>query len=504
ELVIRSALGATRARLIRQMLAETAGLALVGALGGVALTWFLVGALPGLLPDELALFSDAPVVVDHRVLLFGLGVTLVTWAACGIGPALFASRRKGSLSGGVSRGGTASAVGRRGRNALVVLQLALSLVLLAVTGLFLRSFVRLSMVDPGFDIRHVLTTDITIPSVRFQTGEQRSELVRRLADRLSTIPGIRRVSFTTGLPPRAGGISFTSRLETDAGTAGGGPREIPFSEVDTGFFATMGIPILRGRGFTDQDRGDSMAVAVINATMARTLWPGADPLGQRFRPDAGWKWYTVVGVAGEVKLMGPDDRGFPFAIYYPWSPGGRATRYLSLAILTTGSPEAYTGQVRQALHEVSPDLPILELVSGESRFAEGSEKPRFLLLLLGIFAGVAVTLALVGVYAVSAYAVLQRTREIGIRMALGADPDDVLRFFLGEGLLLAVGGAALGLIGFLATSRLVRSLLFDVGPRDPLVLAVAVAVLGLAVVLGVLVPARRASRVNPTVAMAPD
>ncbi len=503
ELLIRSALGASRRQLLRQLLSESMGFALLGAIGGIGFAYLAVEYLPGLMPRELSVFSNSPLLVDRRVLLFGVLTGLLTWAACAIGPALLASRRDQTAIR-FGRGGTGSPAGRRARNVLVVIQFALALVLLATTGLFLRSFVRLATVETGFDTAHLLTADFALPSIHFPTADRRSEVLNRLTEGLAGIPGVRRVTVTTGLPPSTP-ITFSSGLQAEGAPAlGGGVRVIPFSEVDTGFFATMGIPVLRGRGFSVSDTRDSSGHVIVSQAMARTLWADRDPLGRRFRLDEDSRWLTVIGVAGEVKMLGPDDREFPFSFYYPRQEAGRATRQLSLAIETAGPPAAYASSIRETIRRISPDLPVLSLASAQSRFAEGAAKPRFVLLLLSLFAGLGLLLAVVGVYGVTAYAVLQRTREIGIRMALGADRPTILQSFLREGLGLAAAGAVLGGAGVITTSHLVAGLLYGVSPRDPVTVVAAVVLLLLSGVAGVLVPARRATRVDPMIAMAPD
>ncbi len=501
ELLIRSALGATRARLVGQLLTESLGFVVLGALGGIGLAYLVVERLPAFMPEELSLFSNAPLAVDHRVLTFGIGVTLLTWAICAVGPALLASRREESAIR-VSRGGTGTVARNRARNGLVVVQFALALVLLALTSLFLRSFLRLATVDTGFAVHRLVITDLALPSIHFPTVERRAELLGRLTSSLRAVPGVERASLTTGLPP-AVNLTISSGLQADGSAPlAGAERVIPFSDVDPEFFATVGIPLVRGRGFLDGDAADSTHPVVVSQALAQALWPGQDPVGRRFRLDDGGRWRTVIGVAGNVRMMGPDDRQFPYGYYNPLV--SRPTRQLSLAIATIGPPADYLRTIRDVIRRVAPDLPVLSLASGEDRFAEGAAKPRFVLLLLSLFAGLGVLLAAIGVYGVTAYAVLQRTREIGIRMALGAGRETILGAFLREGLGLAAQGAVFGGIGVVATSHLVAGLLYGVGPRDPVALALALVLLLLAGLVGVLVPARRATRVNPMVAMAPD
>jgi hypothetical protein len=283
-----------------------------------------------------------------------------------------------------------------------------------------------------------------------------------------------------------------------------GDVTVPFAEVDSQFFSTLGVSMLRGRSFTREDLSSSARVAVIDLQLAAALWPNEDPIGRRFRLDADRPWITVVGVSGDLKLMGADDRKFPFEIYYPRPVSGRATRYVAMAIRTAGDPSALIAAVKRAIRQANPDQPISTIVPAEEAFAESVAKPKFVLVLMSCFAGLALGLSVVGVYGVLSYAVVQRTREIGIRMALGARASDVLRAMLIDGVRLAVLGISLGLIGVMATSRLVASLLFDVVPNDAAALAGASASLAVVALGAVFIPALRASRVNPLAAISAE
>lgn len=505
ELGIRGALGASRGDLVRQLLLETTVLAAAAAALGIALAYWSVDLIALILPSELSIFASADLRVEVRSLFFALAAALVTWLVCGVGPALHASRARARLVA-ADRTGTGSRGARQLRNALVIAEMSLSLMLLAGAGLFLRSLMNLMAVDPGFEAGRVVTAEIRTPAIRFPTPEARAALLDELQRRLRLVPGVTGVTFATGLPPQSS-ITFASRLEAEGSDAPAHAAElvVPFAEVDTAFFGTLGVPILRGRAFTREELTDgTRRVAVIDPQLANALWPQQDPIGRRFRLNPGRPWTTVIGVAGDVKLMGPDDRQFRYELYYPRPVLGRATHSLSIAVRTAGDPRSMVRPIREALREANPDLPVARVSSAAAQFAEANAKPRFVLVLLTTFAGVAVTLAVIGIYGVLSYSVAQRTREIGIRMALGARGADVLRSVLREGAVLSIAAAALGLWGVLATGRLARSLLFGVTPADPGVLAVAASLLVAVSLAAVSVPARRASRVSPVRAIEPE
>lgn len=505
ELGIRGALGATRGHLVRQLLAETTILAAVAAALGIALAYWSVDLIALILPSELSVFANAHPRVETRSLIFALVAALATWLLCGVGPALHASRARARLVA-AERAGSGSRGARQVRNVLVIAEMSLSLVLLAGAGLFLRSLMNLMAVDPGFDAERLVTAEIRTPAVRFPTPESRAALLDDIERHLRLIPGVTGVTFATGLPPQSA-ITFASRLEAEGSDAPAHAGEliVPFAEADTAFFGTLGVPLLRGRAFTREELTDATRrVAVIDPHLADALWPQQDPIGRRFRLNPGRPWTTVIGVAGDVKLMGPDDRQYRYELYYPRPLLGRATHSLSIAVRTMRDPRAVVLPVREALRNANPDLPVTRVSPAETQFAEANAKPRFVLVLLSIFAGVAVALAVIGIYGVLSYSVAQRTREIGIRMALGARAVDVLNTVLREGAALAIVATGLGLWGVLATGRLAGSLLFGVTPADPGVLAAAAGLLILASLVAVLAPARRASRISPLRAIEPD
>ncbi|MDB4877630.1 MAG: permease [Gemmatimonadetes bacterium] len=505
ELAIRGALGATRARLVRQLLLEAALLALPAIGVGVSIAYGAVHSLIGIVPIDLTQFSANPIRVDARVLGFSILAGVLTWLLCGVGPALQASGARASLVSG-QRMGTAARGTRRLRNGLVIGELALSLMLLAGAGLFMRSLSNLLSVDPGFDAAHTLLATFRIPSVRYTTPAQRDAVLADVVRAVRGVPGVRGVTVASGLPPYTN-IMFGTRLEAEGSSAPAktGGVVIPFSDIDTAFFSTMRVPLLRGRAFTAadmQDHGDDHeGIAIIDPRLAHALWPSDDPIGKRFRLDEQ-KWTTVVGVAGTVKLRGADDRDSPYSMFFPL--GAHATQYVPIAVATVGDPAASIAGVRRAIRSVSADLPVMDLGAAAAEFAGRNVTPKFILVLMSAFAGLALVLAVIGVYGVLSYSVAQRTREIGIRMALGAHSADIVSSMFREGAMIAGAGTAIGLTGALLTGRLATSLLFGVAPTDPLVLAIVSGVLIVAAMVAMLAPTLRASRVSPLVAMSPD
>ncbi|HEX6051970.1 MAG TPA: ABC transporter permease [Gemmatimonadaceae bacterium] len=504
ELSIRSALGATRAALVRQLLVESAVLALLGGAAGVLAAYWGVDLLLMIVPDELSFLTYSSIGVDGRVLAFAVVASIATGLLFGVGPALRASRARGTFLV-QERSGTSSRGANRMRGALIVAEVALSLALLVGASLFARSFARLNGVDPGFDANSIISAQLSISATRYPTPEQRSVVIEAYRDRLRAIPGIVGVAVSTGLPPRTG-ITFADAVEAEGGA---GPLNaetitIPFAEADTAYFATLGIQLVRGRAFTSEDRRASDSRVIIDPDLARALWPTADPIGRRLRLSPDGKWHTVVGVAEDVKLMGPDDAAGKYGIYFALPTIGRATRFVEFVLRTSGDPARLIEPVKRAVWSLDPQQPIQDVATARERMADALAKPRFLLTLMGVFAGVALGLAAVGVYGVLSSAVAQRTREIGIRMALGAQTADVLRAVLGHGLTLIALGTVLGVSITAAGGRVVRSLLFGVEPLDPMAYAIAAATLVVAAVAACYIPARRATRVDPMVAVRAD
>ncbi|MEX2285077.1 MAG: ABC transporter permease [Gemmatimonadota bacterium] len=494
ELAVRRSLGATSARLFRQLVTETLVLAVAGGVLGVFLAYAGVRAIIHLLPASMIEYTHSTIGVDGRVLAFTAVVSLLTGVVFGAGPALRAARHTRLVSS--DRTLTASAAVRRLGGMLVVIELALSMMLLVGAGLLGRSFVGLLAVDPGYQpqglavlrINHTTSRDDTVRAELFYGA---------LKERLLASPGITGVTVSDGLPPRPSGFRSRLTLEVESGEKRLlGDLRLPDVVVDHDYFAVLGIPIIAGRSFEREDTRSSPLSAIIDPEFAALLWPAGSPIGRRFRIAVDEPWLTVVGVAGDVKMMGPDDRAAPYALYLaasqqtPW-------RYRWVAVRTREDVGALQVDIRNVVRSLDPDQPILDLGPAEALFGESLQKQRFLLILMVVFTMVAVILAAIGVYGVVAYMVAQRTREIGLRIALGATPLSMVAAVLGSGLTLAVTGGLIGLAAALALSRFLSSLLFGIQPTDVPTLALVGGILGLVAGAATLVPAIRAGRTSP-------
>ena len=499
ELAIRNALGATRGGLIRQLVIESLVIAALGGVAGVLIAYWSVDLLLLIIPKEMSYVTYTGIAVDGRVLGFAILTSITTGLMFGVGPAIRASRARGTLvvqdRSATSTRGT-SAV----RSALIVGEVAASLALLAGAGLFARSFVELAGVSAGFDVDRVVKASMTISDARYTTPEQRLAVIDAYRERLKRVAGVTNVAASLGVPPDAG-VTFADRLEAEGASAPVSTEmmTIPFTQADPDYFSTLGIRILRGRALTEQDRRATDKRVVVDPDLARALFANADPIGRRFRLSAEDDWMTIVGVASEVKLVGPDDAQGKFGIYYPFSVRPRG--FVEFAIRTNGDPRALIEPVKRAIWTVDPQQPITAASTARELMATAVAKPRFLLTLMGVFAGVALVLAVVGLYGVLAHAVAQRTREIGIRMALGAQPANVLRSILGYGGALTALGVVIGIALAAAGGRVIRTLLFGVAPLDPFALMAASGTLALFALVACYVPARRATRVDPLVAL---
>ena len=497
ELAVRAALGAGRTRLLRQLLTESALLALLGgALGLLAGHWglaLLMSLAPsGVLPGSLAL--------DGRLMAFALVLTAATGVCFGLVPAVQASRP--DLDGVLKeagRGGSGAA-GHRFRDALVVAEVTLSLVLLVGAGLLLRSAVALQHAELGFRPDHVLTAEFRLPPAKYPEARAIAAFFRQSLERLRAVPGIESAALVRAVPFSGNGGSTTYRVEGQPEPPKGREPVAQLNIVSTGYFRTMGIPQLEGRDFEEQDTADVPSVAVVNDTMARQLWPGLDPIGRRVRlRDAGW--VTVVGVVGDVRHSGPSEPTQP-QVYTTHEQDARI--FACVVARTAGDPMAMAAPMRAAIWSVDKDQPVWKVRAMEELVAGSRGTARALSLLVGVFAAVALGLAGVGIYGVMAYAVSQRTREIGIRMALGAASGRVLRLVVGRALALTGVAIVIGAIGATALARLLGTLLFGVGPADPLTFAAAAVALGTVGALAAYLPARRAARIDPVRALAEE
>ena len=478
EIAVRSALGAGAWRIARQLLTESIILAVIGGALGAGL-----GAI------GLKVLSPVPAPLDSTVLLFLVAITLATGIVFGLAPALHALRVNPNtmIKAGAVTGGGSSPV----RATLVVTEIALALVLVTGAGILVKSFVRLMHVDPGFQPQGLITMRIAFPQSRDRAG-----LFHRLEESVRQLPGIDRFASTNALPLTAN-HGNASRFNVP-GSPLINPDSLPAAQlrfVSPGYFETMRIPILAGRAFTGNDLGRQ--VVVINQTMARRFWPGRDPVGEKFitgpwgpAPTSA----TIIGISGDVKQFGLDSEP-SFDLYsVDLNP-------LSVIVHLTGDTRSMIGAVRQAIQKVDPDLAVSEVRTMDQVVAESASSRRWTMALLAAFAALALILALGGIYGVMTWSVGQRTREIGIRVALGAGSGEVLTMIIGYGLKLSALGLALGIAGAYALRRLLRGLVFDVSPSDPLIYAGVAALMLSVALLACYIPARRASRVDPLIAL---
>lgn len=495
EIVLRAALGANRLRLVRQLLAGSAALAVPGGALGVA----LAGLALKLLPEARGVYLpvDLRVGVDLRVLGFALGLSLLASVVAGLVPAWCASRTdlRAALRAGSQNDGDRS----RWLDAFAVAEVALALILLVGAGLMVRSFVRLLGEDPGFVAENVLTLEVELPEARYAEPERIAAFSQELLERLGHLPGVVAAGAVRQLPPESA-WSFQPVFEGQEEPAG--DISAAWDLATPGAFAALGTPVLRGRVFDERDRPQSPLVAVIDEAAARRFFPGIDPLGRRVRFNGNW--HEVVGVVQEQRRPGAAAAEPVFWFAHAQTPvPADHLRSLGIAVRTEKAPLALAAAVRRELWTLDANLPAAELQTLERRVA-GSvfyARSHFNTVLLLLFGGLGLTLAMIGIYGVLSYRVGRRTREMGIRMALGALRSDVVRLVLRHGLALTALGLALGLCGAVALARVLASLLYGVGALDPLTLGAVVLTLTAVATLASYLPARRASRLDPLVAI---
>jgi putative ABC transport system permease protein len=498
EVAIRMAIGASRWRIVRQLLTESVLLSTVGGLAGLLLAYWETDLLVALAPPDIPRLGD--IGLHAPVFAWTLGVSVITGVMFGLAPALGAS--KPDLNESLKEGGRSIAgPGRsRMRNLLVVSEIALALVLLIGAGLMIRSFARLQHVSPGFDPKNLLTMNISLPRQKYRENQQINSFFDQLLARVRAVPGVEAVGGIDPLP-MGGSDGTTSFVVEGAPPRAIGDRpEVGERTATADYFQTMRIPLLQGRAFSERDREDAPRVVIINEALARRFWPNEEAIGKRlgFRASDPQVWHQVVGIVGNVRHRRLDADPKP-ELFFPYSqyPGS----FMTLVVRTPSDPVNAISAIRNEVLGLDPDQPVFDIKTMDERLSKIVATSRFVMLLLGAFAGIAMLLAAVGIYGVMAYTVSQRTHEIGVRMALGAGAPDVLKLVVGHGLKIVLAGIAIGVAGALALTRMIESQLFEVSATDPLTFVLISAVLTGVALAACFVPARRATKVDPMVAL---
>lgn len=498
EMAVRAALGAGRLRIVRQLLTESVLLAAIGGAIGLVLAVWGVELLKTIGPSNVPRLNKAT--VDGTVLAFTAVAALVAGILFGLVPALDASKpnlHETLKEGG--RSGSAGAGRQRLRNLLVIGEVALTLVLLVGCFLMIESFNHLLNVNPGFDPHNVLTLQMTLPDTQYSKPAQITGFYNTLLNRVAHLPGVESAGAVDVLPFSQFGNSGSFNIEGQPPRAGLILPHADVRRIMPGFFSTLRVPLKRGRVFTDGDTASSLHVAIIDDVLAREYWPKQDPIGHRVAMISSTpQWYTVVGIVGNVR-----NRGFSAprkgVLYFPLAQWPKT--HMSLVIRTASDPGGIAGAVRQAVASIDRQQPVYGVKTMEQYVSESVTDQRLAVFLLAAFAALALILAAVGIYGVISYSVSQRTHEIGVRAALGAQQGDILKMVLRQGLWLALLGAGAGIVAALGLTQLMASVLYEVKPSDPLAFVVVAPVLIAVALLACYVPARRATKVDPTIAL---
>ncbi len=504
EIAIRTAIGAGRSRLMRQFLTESILLALIGGVAGLLLGTWGVSALLAASPGSIPRMGE--VGIDSQVMLFTLAVSLFTGLLFGMAPLmhLTAHNMNTALREGGERA-TAGSARHRLRRLLVVSELAMAVVLVICAGLMLRSFSSLQNVDPGFEAEGLLTFRLFLPPDTYPDAQSQMTFFNQLVERLEAVPGVASATAMNGLPPLRAVDANDTEFEGLERTEDGPPHNVDYYQfVTDGYFDTMRIPIVEGRAFSIQDMGtEGMPVALVNETMGKTFWPDESPIGRRVRTGDESPWLTVVGVVKDVKQGGLEgETGTELYFFVPQvALIGYFPRTMNVVLRTNVPPTSLASTVRETVWSLDGALPLSDQQTMGDVLYGSVAGPRFVTLLLTIFAVVALALAAVGTYGIMSYSVAERGHEIGIRMALGADPGGVLSMVLSEGIKIAVVGVAVGLVAAFGLTRFMSTILYGVTSTDLITFVTVPVVLVLVAALAVLIPARRATRVDPIVVL---
>jgi putative ABC transport system permease protein len=497
EFAVRLAIGATRSRLIQQLLTESLVLALLGGALGILLAYKGLGILLALNPAKVPRINE--ITIDTGVLLITILISILTGLTFGILPALKAT--KPNVNEALKEGDRSSGSGFSGRrflNMLVIAEVSLSFVLLVGAGLMVKSFFRLLSVDSGFNPHNVLTMQISLPSYKYSDTDKQAAFYEQLVERVRSLPGVTSAGTITYLPLSGSNMEWIFSIQDHAPMDGEEQLTAEYREISSDYFRAMGIPLVKGREFTANDKKGAPGVIIINGSMARRFFPGEDPIGKVIgfgkKPD----WREIVGVVGDVRHFSLDKESKPEAyvphLQDPW-------RSMALVVRTTSDPMQMARSVRSEVFAVDPEQPVYSVASMESLINDSVEPQRLSMLLLTMFAAIALILASVGIYGVMAYSVSQRTHEIGVRMALGANPLDVCKMVLGQGMRLIVIGVLLGISAAYILTGVMSSLLYNVSRADPMIFGGITAILAFVALVANYVPARRATKVDPMIAI---
>ncbi len=495
EIALRTALGAGRFRIVRQMITESVLLALVGGTLGTLLAIWGVDLLIALSADNIP--STAHVRIDGTVLGFTLLISLLTGVLFGLAPAL--RTMKLNLSESLKEGGRSSSEGagrNRTRSVLVVIESAVTVVLLVGAGLLVRSLIQLQNTSPGFDAHNVLTMRVDLSRQKYSTPDKSSSFFQELESRISGLPGVESLGLVTELPLSGQPNDMPFTVEGRPPVTIDQSFGADFRRVNQHYLRTLRIPLLRGRNFTEQEVRQSAKVVVISELLASQVFPSEEPIGKRLVMAMGDQVFEIIGVAGDIRHRSLEAQPFP-AMYMPTYATGRA----NLVIRTQGDPTNIAAAVRKEVQAIDPDQPVADVKTMEQWLDAAVAAPRYRTALLGLFALLALVLASTGIYGVMSYSVAQRTHEIGVRMALGARQLDVLKLVVRQGMGLVLIGVALGLVGAIALTRVMSTLLFGVGAKDPVTFAVVATLLSLVAFVACYIPARRATKVDPLEAL---
>ncbi len=506
EMAVRAALGASRMRIVRQLLMEGLLMSAAGAIGGLVLAWWSFSFLQRLIPDGLALSTK--LTLDFQVLGFTLLLTFITTLVFALIPAFQISKIDLNLA--LKQGGGRSGLnagGNRLRSAMVVAEVALALVLLVGAGLLIQTFFKLQEQYAALRSESVLTLRTVLPDKKYSELSQRTNFYKQVLARVQSLPGVISAGYATSIPLawKGGTSGFVPEGRSlEQLSSGGIAYDANHRQVTPDYLKTMGIPLQRGRSFNDGDNEQSTKVAIINETMARQYWPGEDPLGKRFTmddPNDKATWVTIVGIAGDVRQMGVDEP-VKAEMYFPYQQG-QEPFYTprDLTIRTSVDPLSLVAAVRNEIHQVDPEQPISNIRTMSQMLGEETASRSLGMTLLTIFAGLALLLATVGIYGVLAYFVVQHTQEIGVRMALGAQRSNILTLVLKKGMTLTLLGVGIGLVIAFALTRLMASLLYEVSAADPVTYVAISSLLTAVAFFACYLPARRATKVDPMVAL---